>query len=170
MKRMLSIAAAAGLLLLNATIASAADRIIVATFSNTNNAYDAAQAVKDLKEPEFKLKTGVMLAKDQNGNVSVLESKSRPLFGMVVGTATGALIGLIAGAPGAAVGAILGATTGLGADVVNASLDSSFVNSVRASMVPGTTAFIIEADEGSTRPVDDIVARGGGHVYRQNSR
>ena len=28
------------------------------------------------------------------------------------------------------------------------------------------TAIIVEANEGSTRAVDDIVAVGGGHVYR----
>ena len=100
----------------------------------------------------------------------MLESRSRPLFGAVVGTATGALIGLIAGAPGAAVGALLGATTGLGADVVTGMLDSELINSVRVNIVPGTTAILLEADEGSTRPIDDIVARDGGHVYRQTSR
>ncbi len=173
MKRILSIAIAVGWLSLSATMALASDRIIVATFSDSNKAYDAAKAVKDLKDAggiDFKLKTGVIIAKDQNGNVSVLESRSRPLFGAVVGTATGALIGLIAGAPGAAVGALLGATTGLGADVVTGMLDSELINSVRVSIVPGTTAIILEADEGSTRPIDDIVARGGGHVYRQTSR
>jgi hypothetical protein len=31
------------------------------------------------------------------------------------------------------------------------------------------TAIIVEANEGSTRAVDDIVAVGGGHVYRQDA-
>jgi uncharacterized membrane protein len=168
MKRIFSIAIAAGLLLLSVTIASAMDRIIVATFNDSNSAYEAAKAAKDLTD--LKIKTGIMISKDQNGNVSVLESRSHPLFGTAVGTATGALIGLLAGAPGAAVGATLGATSGLGADTVNAMLDSSFVNSVRSGMHPGTTAIIVEADEGSTRGVDDIVARYQGQVYRQTSR
>jgi uncharacterized membrane protein len=79
----------------------------------------------------------------------------------------GALIGLIGGAPGAALGAAFGATTGLGGDAILAGLDDDFVDSVTKDMVPGTTALIVEADEKSTRPVDDIVALGGGHVYRQ---
>jgi hypothetical protein len=29
------------------------------------------------------------------------------------------------------------------------------------------TAVIVEADEGSTKAVDDIVVLGNGHVYRQ---
>jgi uncharacterized membrane protein len=147
------------------------DRIIVATFDNTNAAYEAASALKALKEKgvtDLKVKAGVMVAKDDRGNLSLLESKERAPWGTVVGTAAGALIGLIGGAPGAALGAALGATSGLGGDVVMAALDSDFVDSVKTEMRPGMTAIIVEADEKSTRPVDDIVAIGRGHVYRQS--
>ena len=64
-------------------------------------------------------------------------------------------------------GAALGATSGLSGDVVMSALDSDFVDSVTTEMRPGMTALIVEADEKSTRPVDNIVALGGGHVYRQ---
>ncbi|HJZ70703.1 MAG TPA: DUF1269 domain-containing protein [Vicinamibacterales bacterium] len=146
------------------------DQIIVATFSNTNAAYDAASAIKALKDnkvTDLKVKAGVMVKKDDLGNVSLLENKDRHLWGTAIGTVAGALIGLIGGAPGAAVGAALGATSGLGGDVVMSALDSDFVDSVTRDMRPGMTAIIVEADEKSTRPVDDIVALGGGHVYRQ---
>jgi uncharacterized membrane protein len=146
------------------------DQIIVATFNNTNAAYDAASALKALKDKEivdFKPKAGVMVKKDDRGNVSLLESKERPLWGTGIGTVAGALIGLIGGAPGAAVGAALGATSGLTSDAVMSALDADFVDSVTREMRPGMTALIVEADEKSTRPVDDIVALGGGHVYRQ---
>jgi uncharacterized membrane protein len=64
-------------------------------------------------------------------------------------------------------GAALGATSGPTADAINAALDSDFVDSVTRDMRPGMTAIIVEADEKSTRPVDDVVTAGGGHVYRQ---
>ena len=148
-----------------------ANRIIVATFNDTNAAYDAAGAIRDLTKTaitDFKLKTGVMLKKDDRGNVSLLESKDRALFGIApAGTATGALIGLLAGAPGMAVGAALGAMTGLGADAVIAMMDMDFVDDVTRDLRPGTTAIIVEANEGSTRAVDDIVALGGGRVHRK---
>jgi len=146
------------------------DRLIVATFKDTNSAYDAASAIKNLKDSrltEFKLKAGVMVKKDDRGNVSLIEDRNRPLVGTAVGTAAGALIGLLGGAPGVAIGAAIGATTGLGGDAVMAALDSDFVDSVTDGMRPGMTAIIVEADEGSTRAIDDIVALGGGHVYRQ---
>jgi len=147
-----------------------ADQIIVATFNNSNAAYDAASALKALKDKgitDFKPRAGVMVKKDDRGNLSVLESKERPLWGTGVGTVAGALIGLIGGAPGAALGAALGATSGLTGDAVMAALDSVFVDSVTTEMRPGMTAIIVEADEKSTRPVDEIVKLGGGHVYRQ---
>src|SRR5262245_11481209 len=146
------------------------DRIIVATFDNPNAAYDAVSEMKKLKEQgatDFKAKAGVMVKKDDKGNVSVLESKERPLWGTAVGTTAGALIGLIGGAPGAALGAALGAISGLSGDVVMEALDSDFVEKVTRDMRPGMTAVIVEADEKSTRPVDDIVAKSQGHVYRQ---
>jgi uncharacterized membrane protein len=151
------------------------DRIIVATFNDTNAAYETASALKDLKKAatpgaaDFKLKAGVMIKKDDRGNVSLLESKDRPLLGTTVGTATGLLIGLLGGAPGAALGATLGATTGLTTDAVMAAVDTDFVDDVSKELRPGMTAVIVEANEGSTRAVDDLVALRGGHVYRQEA-
>jgi uncharacterized membrane protein len=146
------------------------DRIIVATFKDTNTAYDAASAIKNLKDSgvtKFKLKAGVMVQKDNLGNVSLVEDRNRPLVGTAVGTAAGALIGLLGGAPGVAIGAAIGATTGLSGDAVMAALDSDFVDDVTDGMRPGMTAIVVEADEDSTRAIDDIVAQAGGHVYRQ---
>lgn len=152
-----------------------ADRIIVATFDSTNAAYETARAMKDLKQAgtsstaDFKLKTGVMIEKDDRGNVSLLEGKERPLLGTAVGTTAGLLIGLLGGAPGAALGATLGATTGLSTDALMAALDTRFVEDVQRDLLPGMTAIIVEANEGSTRAVDDLVAQHGGHVHRQEA-
>ena len=151
------------------------DRIIVATFDNANAAYETAREMKDLKQAgtsstaDFKLKTGVMIKKDDRGNVSLLEGKERPLLGTAVGTTAGLLIGLLGGAPGAALGATLGATTGLSTDALMAAVDTDFVEDVKRELLPGMTAIIVEANEGSTRAVDDLVARHGGHVHRQEA-
>ena len=110
-----------------------------------------------------------MIKKDDRGNVSLLESKDRPLLGTAVGTTTGLLIGLLGGAPGAALGATLGATTGLSTDALMAAIDDDFVDNVKKELRPGMTAVIVEANEGSTRAVDDLVALRGGHDYRQDA-
>ena len=57
------------------------DRLIVAKFDTQNAAYDAARAIKGLKDAEmtdFDLKAGVMVTKDSLGNVSLVEDQSRP--------------------------------------------------------------------------------------------
>jgi hypothetical protein len=54
--------------------------------------------LKDQKVIDFKPKAGVMVKKDELGNVWLLLSTDRPLFGTAVGTAVGAIIGLIGGA------------------------------------------------------------------------
>src|SRR5260370_11393569 len=113
------------------------ERLIAATFRDTNAAYDAASAIKNLKDSgltEFKLKAGVMVQKDDRGNVSLIEDRNRPLVGTAVGTAAGALIGLLGGAPGVAVGAAIGATTGLNRDAVIAAPHSHLVDSVNHRM------------------------------------
>ena len=146
------------------------DNIIVATFSSVDAAHDAARAIKDLKEAggtKFKLKSGVIVCKDERGSVSVLESDVHPFHGTKVGVVVGGLIGLIGGVPLATVAALLGATVGLINDAGMAILGSATVTSIRSEMQPGMTAVIIEADEASPNAVDDIVAQAGGRVFRQ---
>ncbi len=56
------------------------DRIIVATFGDINKAYDVANALKGLIDEggsDFTLKSGIIITKDQNGNLAVLESQFR---------------------------------------------------------------------------------------------
>ena len=46
-------------------------------------------------------------------------------------------------------------------------LGSATVTSIKSEMQPGMTAVIIEADEASPNAIDDIVAQGGGRVFRE---
>lgn len=147
-----------------------ADNITVAIFSSVKAAYDAADAINSLKDApgaKFKLKSGVIVTKDDRGEVSVLEAENHPFSGMKVSTVVGGLIGLIGGAPLAAVGALLGATVGAIDAGGKAFLRSATVASIKDAMHPGTTAVIIEAKEASPNAVDDIVAKLGGRVFRE---
>ncbi|ANY82019.1 hypothetical protein BB934_23770 [Microvirga ossetica] len=146
------------------------EKIIVAIFKDQGSASTAATAIKDLKDTgasKFKLKGGVMVQKDDQGTVSLLKEHANPLHSTKVGASVGALIGLIAGPLGAALGAALGAGAGVIGDAVKWGLSSNFVNSVTSDMHPGTTALIVEADESNPQEVNDIVALGGGRLYRQ---
>jgi uncharacterized membrane protein len=147
-----------------------ADNIIVAVFGDANTACNAAHAINDLKDTggaNFKLKYGIVVTKDAEGDVSVLESEAHPFRGTKVGAVVGGLIGLLGGAPIAAVAALLGATVGGINDAGMAVLKSNMVTKVKSEMHPETTAVIIEADEENPAAVDDIVAKGGGRVFRK---
>jgi len=146
-----------------------ADNIIVATFGSVDAAHDAARAIKALKDDgnKFKLKSGVIVSKDERGAVSVLQSDVHLFHGTKVGVVVGGLIGLIGGVPLATVAALLGATVGLINDAGMAILGSATVTSIKSEMQPGMTAVIIEADEASPNAVDDIVAKGGGRTFRE---
>lgn len=146
------------------------DKLIVAAFPDSNDAYDAVGELKRIKDQgnaDFKLKAGVMVKKDMLGNVTLLEERDRIPLGLPVGTAAGALLGLIGGPAGAAIGASVGALTGASGDAIGAVLDDDFVSSVASGMLPGTSSVIVEANEGGTRLVDNIVAQHHGTVFRQ---
>ena len=141
------------------------DNIIVATFSSINAAHEAARAIKDLKDTDgskFKLKSGVIVSKDERGSVSVLNSDVHLFHGTKVGVVIGWLIGLIGGGTLATLAALLGATVGLINDAGMAILGSATVTSIKSEMQPGMTAVIIEADEASPNAIDDIVPREEG--------
>src|SRR5512141_2708653 len=147
------------------------DRAIIAVFPSANSAYDAASAIRNLADDkliDFKVAAGAMFKKDEKGNVIPLEEKDRPLWGTTVGAVTGGLIGALAGPAGAAAGAALGATAGLTRDAVVGSLDKGFVDKVASELKPGDTAVVVEANEGSTTPVDSIVRSNGGRIYRSD--
>ena len=146
------------------------DNIIVATFNSVNAACNAANAINDLKNTGgkgFKLKSGIVVTKDDQGEVSVLHSDAHPFRGTKVGAVVGGLIGLLGGAPLAAVAALLGATLGAVNDGGMAILKSFHMTAVKNEMQPGTTAVIIEANEASPTAIDGIVAQGGGRVFRK---
>ena len=82
------------------------------------------------------------------------------------GTIVGGLVGALAGPAGSVLGAALGATTGLIGDAVTDDIGQDFVARVATDLYPGEAALIFEANEESTRYVDDIVRDMGGRIHR----
>lgn len=149
------------------------NHVIVASFGNAAAARQAAKEISALGKQglaQFQLKAGgAMISKaPRTGTVTIEEKGRRGAFGLAVGAVAGGLIGMVAGPAGAAIGAALGATMGLVNDAMRESIDAGYISFVEEKMEPGSVAVIVEANEGSTRPIDDIVARGGGQVYRRS--
>lgn len=156
--------------------------VIIAAFDSRNQAYDAAAQIDRASD----VKSGAIIEKDPLGNVTVLDSRDLPtawgLGGAAGGALIGALVGLLAGpgaaaagtavgaaaaSSGAAAGAIGGGMTGTAADVTNWGLKEGYLDTAATYLVPGKTAVVAEVEEGSTAPIDDVVRRNGGVVYRE---
>jgi uncharacterized membrane protein len=144
-----------------------ARRAVTAVFTNQNQAYDAASEIKKLEGEGVRISQAAVVTKDSKGNVRVPDTKGDEIpWGTLGGPIVGGLIGLIAGPAGAAIGAGTGLFAGWTGDMVRLGMDEDVVRSVAAEVNPGDTAIVAEIEEGSTEPVDRIVASHGGRIYR----
>lgn len=125
-------------------------QLIVAVFDSVDTARRAANDFDALSEKNegFHIENGVVVEKDANGELAVLDAESRPFRGGVIGAIAGGLLGMLAQA----------------AD--NTLLDGTFVETVAARLVPGSVAVILEAKEDTPFSVDNVVAGFGGKVFR----
>jgi uncharacterized membrane protein len=144
-----------------------ARRAITAVFSNQNDAYEAAREIENLDDKQVHVKQAALVTKDSKGNLRVPDTKGDEVpWGTLGGPIVGGLIGLIAGPAGVAAGAATGLMVGWTGDLVHLGMDEDVVRSVGSEVNPGDSAIVAEIDEGSTQPVDGIVARRGGRIYR----
>jgi uncharacterized membrane protein len=142
-----------------------ARRAVTAVFHNQNQAYDAASEIRNLDG--VRVRQAAIVTKDSKGNLRVPDTKGDEVpWGTLGGPIVGGLIGLIAGPAGAAIGAASGLFAGWTGDMVRLGMDEDVLRSVAAEVNPGDTAIVAEIEEGSTEPVDKIVARHEGRIYR----
>lgn len=144
-------------------------KLIVAVFDEQNSAYTTIKAIKEAKAKniiDFELYTGQMLSKDEKGNLNIVENQDRDLIGTGGGMALGALIGIFGGLPAAAAGAMIGTLTGMTFDIIGSSADQNFVLNLVKDIEPGQVLVAIEAKEGNTEFIDNLVAQNNGTVQR----
>ncbi len=156
--------------------------VIIATFENRNQAYEAAKEVEQLGDSVIKVKGGAIVEKDMLGNVTQLDSKGLTspwgtLGGVTAGALLGALVGTLAGPVGTATGAEVGAAAaaagglfggavGATGDLADTGLKQDYISAVTGLLLPGHAALVAEVDEYSTQPVDEAIWKHGGVVFR----
>jgi uncharacterized membrane protein len=157
--------------------------VIIATFFDRDQAYEAAKDIDQLDDSVIDIKSGAIVEKDLLGNVTQLDSKglAKP-WGMLGGAAGGALLGALigtlagpvgtatgaeAGAAAAAAGGLFGGAVGTTGDLMDAGLREDYIAAVSGRLLPGHAAIVGEVDEHSTQPVDEAVWRHGGVIFRQ---
>ena len=83
--------------------------VIIATFENRNQAYDAARDIDKLDDSVIHIQSGGIVEKDMLGNVTLLDAKDLTspwgtIGGLTGGTVLGALVGTVAGPVGTMTG------------------------------------------------------------------
>ncbi|EEE00356.1 DUF1269 domain-containing protein [Burkholderia multivorans] len=144
-------------------------QLIVAVFGSADVARRAANDFDALSEKNegFTIDNGVVVERDAAGKLAVLDAQARPFRGGAIGAIAGALLGLLAGPLGVVTGFAAGAGAGVLADAAgSALLDGRFVESVAATLAPGSAAVILEAKEATPFSVDNVVTGFGGKVMR----
>ena len=137
---------------------------------NEQLAREALDFVEDLhRRHTFKILNAALLAKDRNGDVSVVDTRDiDPKKGRVLGAITGGLIGLLAG-PG---GAILGALAGLGAGgaagkLIDEGFSDEFLRNLQDYLQPGSAAVILLVVHEWVKSVAESMAGLSGFVFQQ---
>jgi uncharacterized membrane protein len=121
--------------------------IVSSVFSTPAAAYARLAALKeDQDEGALRLYGWTVIAKDEAGRATVIDTTDEGPVGSIVGLLGGALLGLIAGPDGVVVGALAGATTGALVDVIRAGVPLDAIDEAKVSLEPGTVALLAEVD------------------------
>lgn len=145
-------------------------QLIVATFDNLGVAQRAAQDLHNFEKDGdgFKVKSGVMVQKDADGKVIVLNRYTEPHWGVVIGTVSGGLIGLLGGPAGVVAGVAAAAAAGAAGHAIESVLDKNLTAAIEQELRPGRFALILETVNPPTQEVEDVVRGYGGKVFTQS--
>jgi uncharacterized membrane protein len=142
-------------------------KYIVTVFENEKAAYEGARALLQLDgEGSIAVYEGAVLAKDESGEVRVLDALEEGPFGTLGGMLLGSLIGILGGPAGVLAGAAAGSLGGMLVDLNIAGVNDEFLDDVAKELSPGKYAVVAEVEEGWTQPVDTRMEALGGVVYR----
>lgn len=143
-------------------------RYLFVIFPDGGRAYEGSRAFKDLhNEGSLTLYGLAVVAKDDEGRVSIKEAADEGPIGTAVGMLVGSIVGILGGPAGVALGATGGVLLGSISDLSNAGVGVDFVTAVSEKMDAGTVAVVAEVDEYWIAPVDTRMGKLGGTVIRR---
>jgi uncharacterized membrane protein len=146
------------------------ENVIVVGFADDSTAYAALTTLKELdSQGQLRLVEGAVVTRGDDGHVNV---KDQVGDDMLVGTASGGLIGLIIGVLGGPLGVLIGGATGLlvGSlyDLDDADETDSVLSEVSKTVQIGRNAVLAQVVEQSPEVVDAAMARMSGTVVRRS--
>jgi len=143
-------------------------RMLVVVFENESTAQEGTKALRQLDLQNYlTIYRHAIVAKNADGAITVREVDDRGPFGLLVGTALGALLGALGGLAGIGIGGTVGLVAGGAADFHDAWVGEDFIDDVIAALVPNRAAVVAEVEEEATGPVDAAMEAIGGTVFRR---
>jgi len=144
------------------------ERMLVVVFENESEAYEGTKALRQLDlDGSITVYAHAVVVKNPDGGIVTKERDDQGPYGLLLGSALGALLGVLGGSAGIAVGAALGLLAGGAGDLRNARLGDDFIDDVARALLPGRAAVVAEIEEESTGPVDAQMGVIGGTVFRR---
>ncbi len=143
-------------------------KMLVVVFDDEPKAYEGAQALRELHaEGSISVYAAAVVARGEDGKVSVKDAGDEGPIGTALGMMTGALVGMFAGPEGLVLGAASGGLFGASADLFNAGFGVDFIDEVGTTLEPGKVAVVAEMEENWVTPLDTRMSELGGTVIRR---
>ena len=141
------------------------DRMLVMVFDDETKAHEGKKALLQLdSDGSISIYSYAVIAKHQDGTVTVKQGDDHGRLGTLAGTSLGSLVGRLSGPTGLALG-VTGPTAGATTDWNNA-IGEDFIDDVTKVLLPNRVAVVAEIAEEWTTPVDTRIGRIGGIVFR----
>ncbi len=143
-------------------------RMLVVIFEDESKAYEGAKALRQLDlDDRLTVYRHAIVVKNPDCTVTVREIDDRGPFGLLVGTALGALLGALGGPAGIGIVGTVGLVAGGAVDLHNGWVAEDFVDDVARALLPNRAAVVAEIEEDATSPVDTQMEAIGGTVFRR---
>ena len=143
-------------------------RMLVLVFEDESKAHEGAKALRQLDlDNHITVYRHAIVVKNPDCTVTVREIDDRGPFGLLAGTALGALLGALGGLVGIGIVGTVGLVAGGAVDLHNAWVAEDFVDDVARALLPNRAAVVAEIEEDATGPVDTQMEAIGGTVFRR---
>ena len=143
-------------------------RMLVVVFEDESKAHEGAKALRQLDlDNHITVYRHAIVVKNPDCTVTVREIDDRGPFGLLVGTALGALLGALGGLAGIGIGGTVGLVAGGAVDLRNGWVGEDFVDDVARALLPNRAAVVAEIEEDATGAVDTQMEAIGGTVFRR---
>jgi len=144
------------------------ERMLVVVFENESKANEGTKVLRQLDlEGSITVHAHAVVMKNPDGAVIARERDDQGPYGLLVGTALGALIGVLGGLAGVGIGGTVGLVAGGALDLHNARVGEDFIDEVAKALSPNRAAIVAEIQEEWTDPVDSRMQAIGGTVFRR---